>query len=124
MTYIRECQALMSLKLLHPNLRDAVLKPYVINNQASSSSTKAYYDDEDNSKGPTNVSPKLWTALTKEYNDSQLRSIRMVAASGAGAPSGGGLPPSPLCLLQGPPGTGTSKSLINCTCFFDDGCLI
>ena len=135
MTYIRECQALMSLKLLNSALREAVLRvPASISaqvppvpssaattavaiptrvplfspsNTSSSSSSSippavAPTEDPTSIRGPSNISPKLWAALTKDFNDSQLRAIRAVCQRDRTDSN----PLCPINLLQGPPGTG------------------
>ena len=165
MTYIRECQALMSLRLLNPTLRDAVLTMRPTTSASSSSttitpvapavplsgsakgssstssvtaarqraasdisaisaasSTTAGGDDDAMSSTPIGLPHKLWKALRKEYNDSQLRAIRSVCRrerlaalqqSAAGGSSSTVAPgSSSLCLLQGPPGTGKTKTIL------------
>jgi hypothetical protein len=114
MTYIRECQALMSVKLLHPTLRDAILKPSLqiplslpttipSTSSSSASSSSSIVDPSDSEKGPSNIPSKLWTSLTKEYNESQLRAIRNVCIRGT-LDEKQHNPSSSICLLQGPPG--------------------
>ncbi|RYG61436.1 hypothetical protein EON64_18575 [archaeon] len=101
MTYVRECQALMSLKLLHPPLRDAVLN-------SEGRQETCYVTDSLplDSLGPCNVPPKLWAALKNNFNPSQLRALRMVCRRNPVEDT----PLSPICLLQGPPGTGEQIS--------------
>jgi hypothetical protein len=114
MTYIRECQALMSVKLLHPTLREAILKPSLqipvslpttVPSVASSSSSalSSAVDSSEPEKGPNNIPSKLWNSLTKEYNESQLRAIRNVCIRGT-LDEKQHNPSSSICLLQGPPG--------------------
>jgi hypothetical protein len=122
MTYIRECQALMSLKLLNSTLREAVLRPPSALNGLSTRSiaaaTTANQEEplvnsssENNAnpnRGPANVSPKLWAALSADYNESQLKAIRTVCRRNDSDSS----PRTPISLLQGPPGTGKTKTIL------------
>lgn len=144
MTYIRECQALMSLRLLNPTLRDAVLtmRPSTSTSAATSSLMPSTASAKSNrqrapsevsnlsgasgtgvddtnamSSTPIGIPTKLWKALRKEYNDSQLRAIRSVCrrdriAAAATNPSVGSSGSPSLCLLQGPPGTGKTKTIL------------
>jgi hypothetical protein len=101
MTYMRECQALMSLKLLNPSLRDAVLNQEGKNKICYVTDTLSPDDS-----GPFNVPSRLWKALKTDHNESQLRALQMVCKRDAIED----MPASPICLLQGPPGTGTDQS--------------
>lgn len=130
MTYIRECQALMSLRLLSPALRDTIItNPHgsaaggstpiaTANAHASSSaqlgqrsrtSSDITISSVDSTTIPAGVPSKLWRALCKQYNDSQLRAMRSVCRRDLIETTGYA---SPVCLLQGPPGTGKTKTIL------------
>jgi hypothetical protein len=121
MTYIRECQALMSLKLLNSTLREAVLRPPSSALSNSSSRSVAAIgttnqeepllnssSESNTNRGPPNVSPRLWAALSADYNESQLKAIRTVCRRNDSDSS----PRTPISLLQGPPGTGKTKTIL------------
>lgn len=114
MTYIRECQALMSLKLLHPRLRDVVLN--MEDRQRVSYVTESI---PATAPGPSNVPCPLWKALVLDHNESQLRALRMVCRRDAVED----VPASPICLLQGPPGTGKTKTILAILSVFLAGAL-
>lgn len=180
MTYIRECQALMSLKLINKSLQNMVLTgsfaPNYISTAAaaassapvsvsagtktgnSSRSSSAGHqrsrsgsnlsDGDSDGKAPIVLSPRqtvlqqpvkcpenvpmpLWLALSRQYNDSQLRAICMVSRrfqekeylnrnlSG----SAGTVVDSSLSLLQGPPGTGKTRTILGIVSVFLAGAL-
>lgn len=103
MTYLRECQALMSVKLLNSRLQQAIINPEG-RSKVSYVTDHHLHDDP----GPTNVPFRLWDALRRSHNDSQLRALRMICKRHSEAD----VPASPICLLQGPPGTGKTKTIL------------
>lgn len=184
MTYIRECQALMSLKLVNKSLQNMVLtgsfapnysstvaantatnaaapsiaKPTSSSSRSSSAeglrgrSDGTASDSASSSssgvpsrgvlsprqavlqqpvKCPENVPMPLWLALSRQYNESQLRAICMVSRrfqekeylnrnlSG----SAGTVVDSSLSLLQGPPGTGKTRTILGIVSVFLAGAL-
>jgi hypothetical protein len=82
---------------------------------------------------PENIPMPLWLALSRQYNESQLRAICMVsrryqekalqASTGAGTKSAGPLVESSLSLLQGPPGTGKTRTILGIVSVFLAGAL-
>lgn len=163
MTYIRECQALMSLKYVNKSLQNMILtgsfdpsfnsttsKPSGGSSSSRSSSAGRGSSDGDSQgpsshamlspreaalqqpvKCPENVPMPLWLALSRQYNDSQLRAICMVSRrfqekeylnrnlSG----SAGTVVDSSLSLLQGPPGTGKTRTILGIVSVFLAGAL-
>ena len=113
-TSLRECQAISSLASLRPSLRDLILC------HPDNKSYRNDYVQQQAASKPEGVSPQLWKSLLMRYNNSQLRAMASVievpratatsstttAPATAPAPDLPALPPYPLILLQGPPGTG------------------
>ena len=183
MTSIRECQALMSLKLINKSLQNMILSgsfastpsnvastsssasaPVPISgpfstrintnsagsNASSSGATSAdltprklLLEQHKNQplRCPENVPLALWLALSRQYNESQLRAICMVSRryqekeymtqNGVNSSNGGigsgsassGLIDSSLSLLQGPPGTGKTRTILGIVSVFLAGAL-
>jgi senataxin len=74
----------------------------------------------------------LWLALSRQYNESQLRAICMVSrrnqekllqASAAAKSAGAPVDSSSLSLLQGPPGTGKTRTILGIVSVFLAGAL-
>jgi senataxin len=91
LTFIRESQALVSLRYIAKPLQDSILsasKPPTMNEL----DCKSQY-------------PSLWKQLEAKYNLSQLQAIETICRRcGASQPS--------LSLLQGPPGTGKTHTIL------------
>lgn len=102
MTYIRECQALLSLRLINNSLRTAVLRSAEV---ATSSAGAAAVDKMDIGRPPVHIPLKLWQALVREYNPSQLRALSFVCQRSSVEGKEHVLQQA-ISLLQGPPGTG------------------
>lgn len=109
MTYIRECQALMSMKLLHPSLRDALLCPHAA--RVPKHPRIVQYPE------PLHIPALLWNKLKQEYNTSQMKALKMVCQRNEDGS------PHPVCLLQGPPGTGKTKTILAILALFLSGSL-
>lgn len=157
MTYIRECQALMSLKLISRSLQSMVLTGAFTPGSiavasadsarggsvgiAATSPRKAVLSPrklvlEQPVHCPENIPMPLWLALSRQYNESQLRAICMVsrrfqekhfgAGGGSSSSSSGAaanLVESSLTLLQGPPGTGKTRTILGIVSVFLAGAL-
>lgn len=111
MTGIRECQALLSLRMINRSLQQLILQ------RPSDAETETFFSSKSSSiQCPVNVTPELWTALRKEYNDSQLAAIHRVCAQYSDKKSS-------ITLLQGPPGTGKTKTILGLVAVFLSGSL-
>jgi hypothetical protein len=119
LTAMRECQALMSLRQLNAPLKNAILcgRSNAFTAQSASSGSvspkvmspsalrQKYQSDLDKVLCPESVPGALWRTLSAQYNESQLRAIKMVCNRTPNQES-------TISLLQGPPGTGAIVSLV------------
>ena len=148
MTYIRECQALMSLKLIDKSLQQMIVSASFCaapSGGAPAAAVGVAMSGELSPRSqqtsprrrllaqpvrcPENVPSALWLALSRQYNDSQLRAIWMVSRRGQQLepPSSGSSTQSAadatLSLLQGPPGTGKTRTILGIVSVFLAGAL-
>jgi hypothetical protein len=154
MTYIRECQALMSLKLINRSLQNMVLTgaftpgSIAVAAEPAQSSTESVLGSPHKAvlsprklvlqqpvHCPENIPMPLWLALSRQYNDSQLRAICMVSrrfqeklfreanGSSSNSSSSTSTVESSLSLLQGPPGTGKTRTILGIVSVFLAGAL-
>lgn len=111
MTSLRECQALMSLRLINQPLQQLLLSTTMPSEGFSS----------DSNLGKSGIPEKLWEAMQKTFNTSQLRAIcnistQVTALSDTASPNVHpsvakiGFDAATISLLQGPPGTGKQYS--------------
>lgn len=107
MTGIRECQALLSLKLIDRSLQHVILNAPTENNQSSNLIS---------SSCPPFVPPAMWKTFQNIYNDSQLCAIRRVCSQYSNKDAA-------ITLLQGPPGTGKTKTILGVVSVFLCGAL-
>lgn len=146
MTYIRECQALMSLKLINKSLQNMVLTGSFSPNYSAAlraatagpglgdtstpsgeaqvlSPRRALLEQPINC--PENVPMPLWLALRRQYNESQLRAICMVSRRFQEKEyhTGQSTIEASLSLLQGPPGTGKTRTILGIVSVFLAGAL-
>ena len=146
MTYIRECQALMSLKLINKSLQNMVLTGSFSPNYSAAlraatggagpvdasaragearvlSPRRALMEQPINC--PENVPMPLWLALRRQYNESQLRAICMVSRRFQEKEyhTGQSTIEASLSLLQGPPGTGKTRTILGIVSVFLAGTL-
>lgn len=109
MTGIRECQALMSLKLLDRSLQrmiiDAPSSSSAGSEGTSLSSSLSSNPTIDPFACPANVPIAMWSTFCRVYNESQLVAIKRVCQQYANKDSA-------ITLLQGPPGTGKTKTVL------------
>lgn len=105
MTHIRECQALLSLRLVNSNLRNLILNPEaasidlsfpIVPSNINNLSTIQTNNSNLSIPCPINVPIKLWKKLNEEYNDSQLKAIYNSCRRDPISKI-----PYPICLLQG-----------------------
>jgi hypothetical protein len=122
MTYIRECQALLSLRMLNSRLRSAILRP-VKSLEATNSSeangtsslelildSSKHINSQIRDEASLNCVPrKLWAALSRTFNSSQFHALQAIIARDS---QNRQQLASPIHLLQGPPGTGKTKTIL------------
>lgn len=107
MTGIRECQALMSLKLLDRSLQRMIIDAPSSSAGSESTSLPSSLSSPttDPFTCPTNVPNAMWSTFCRVYNESQLVAIKRVCLQYSNKDSA-------ITLLQGPPGTGKTKTVL------------
>lgn len=110
MTGIRECQALMSLKLIDRSLQRMIIDAPTssVENEELlplSSSSAPSTTMSDPFICPANVPTAMWATFRRIYNESQLLAIKRVCMQYTNKDSS-------ITLLQGPPGTGKTKTVL------------
>jgi hypothetical protein len=121
MTSIRECQALASLKTISKGNRglvELILNPAEIVKQI-----QGRKDIDGPVTRPKSVPLALWDSLTKEFNESQLKAIKIACGRQADTELGLTDLDLPIKLLQGPPGTGKTKVILGLVSVFLAGAL-
>jgi len=109
MTGIRECQALLSLKLIDRSLQHVILN-------APTDSCQQLNPSESMMSCPPFVPTPMWNTFRKFYNESQLCAIRRVCTQYSNKDAA-------ITLLQGPPGTGKTKTILGVVSVFLCGTL-
>jgi len=113
MTAMREAQALMSLKYIDNDLKNALLNERGLSDETSTafghnshlSSPKSQdYKPPSQKKlqKPPSIPMALWATLLRDYNTSQLIALCNICRQGG----------DPITLLQGPPGTGKTRTIL------------
>ena len=102
----RESRALARVDTLTPKVRAALLaRGSAPRHEAAASDLAAPPP-----AAPCDVPARLWAALARAHNPSQLEA--MVLAAGVGDAGARARVASPLCLIQGPPGTGKTRTVL------------
>eukprot|EP01033_Poteriospumella_lacustris_P018440 gene18440-13265_t len=126
MTYIRECQALLSLRMLNARLRSAILRPpnFLLDTTTATAAAAAppghthVGGSRTSSTPPSCIPVPMWRSLLHTFNPSQLHALQTIVARN---PTNANQLSSPIHLLQGPPGTGKTKTILGIASIFFGG---